>query len=435
MNPQFAIPPTGTWWHIYPLGAVGAPKNLSDETTLETEPRLRQLHPWLDFAADMGFAGILLGPVFTSTSHGYDTLNHFEVDPRLGNETDLQAILDHAKYRGLAVVFDGVFNHVGRNHRMFMQANAGDELERAMFRFDGEHVYNFEGHSNLVTLNHDNPEMVDLVAAVMRYWGGRGVAGWRLDAAYAVPTAFWRKVRKQLPDHLNPWLFGEVIHGDYIQFVDDSGLDSVTQYELWKAITGSLNDVNMFELAHALKRHNAFVQRFTPVTFLGNHDTSRISSALENSSHRSHALVVLMSVAGTPFIYYGDEQGFVGTKYQREGGDDEVRQSLAAQPPRLVEADDWLGLHRHLIGWRSAQTWLRQATTDVLHLTNPAMVALTRGAAGQAVLWALNLGNEQVNVTVPGGNWQHVTGTGHLQPGEQPELQLPADSYAMWQLV
>src|SRR6201999_4123777 len=88
----------------------------------------------------------------------------------------------------------------------------------------------------------------------------RGASGWRLDAAYAVPRPFWRNVLPQVRSrHPDAWIFGEVIHGDYVAFVHETGVDSVTQYELWKAIWSSLNSRNFFELAWALKRHNAFL--------------------------------------------------------------------------------------------------------------------------------------------------------------------------------
>ncbi len=128
---------------------------------------------------------------------------------------------------------------------------------------------------------------------------------------------------------------GEVIHGDYAGFVAASGLDAVTQYELWKAIWSALNDRNLYELAHALERHDGFLDRFVPLTFLGNHDVTRIASRLADPRHLGAALAVLLTCGGTPAIYAGDEQGFRGVKEEREGGDDAVRPEFPATPAGL----------------------------------------------------------------------------------------------------
>ena len=106
-------------------------------------------------------------------------------------------------------------------------------------------------------MNHDNPAVAEYVGDAMRHWLGRGADGWRLDAAYATPPGFWSTVLPAVrAAHPDAYVVGEVIHGDYAGIVAETGLDAVTQYELWKAIWSSINDRNLFELAHALKRHN-----------------------------------------------------------------------------------------------------------------------------------------------------------------------------------
>ena len=123
-----------------------------------------------------------------------------------------------------------------------------------------------------------------------------------------------------------------MIHGDYAGFVRESGVDSVTQYELWKAIWSALNDRNFFELAWALDRHNAFLDAFVPQTFVGNHDVTRLASRLTRTRIIDHALAVLFACGGTPSIYAGDEQAFRGIKEDRLGGDDAIRPAFPAAP-------------------------------------------------------------------------------------------------------
>ena len=161
----------------------------------------------------------------------------------------------------------------------------------------------FEGHRQLVALNHAEPEVVAHVVKVMNHWLDRGADGWRLDAAYAVPKPFWREVMREVrAKHPDAYVFGEVIHGDYAAFVHDTGVDAVTQYELWKAVWSSLNAGNFFELAWAMKRHNTFLEAFVPQTFIGNHDVTRIANQLTDERHLAHALAILMTCGGTPSI-------------------------------------------------------------------------------------------------------------------------------------
>jgi glycosidase len=353
------------WWQVYPLGFTGAP---STALAAGTEHRLGQLEPWLDYAVELGCSGLLLGPIFASETHGYDTVDHFRIDARLGDEGDFDSLISAARSRGLRVVLDGVFNHVGRSFG-----------RPEWFRRSSDGSYDtFEGHDLLVALNHDEPAVVDYVASVMNHWLDRGAAGWRLDAAYAVPADFWARVLPTVRSrHPDAWFVGEMIHGDYAGYAEASGLDSITQYELWKAIWSSLNDGNFHELAWALKRHDDLV---TPQTFVGNHDVTRLASRLTDARHLGHALAVLFTVGGIPSVYYGDEQAFKGTKEERLGGDDEIRPAFPSSPRELAPYG-WptYRLHQRLIGLRRRHPWLVRAHTTADHVTNRAL-ALRSGS-------------------------------------------------------
>ena len=364
-------------WHVYPLGFVGAPARLESQ---EVSHRLAHLEAWLDHAVALGCSGLALGPVFSSASHGYDTLNYFTIDPRLGDDDDFDHLLQAAHARGLSVLLDGVFNHVSRRNRIVQDAqSAGPDSDAGrMVRWCAGRLDVFEGHSDLVALNHDNPAVREHVTRIMNYWCGRGVDGWRLDAAYSVNPEFWAavlpSVREKYPD---VWIFGEVIHGDYASIVRASGMDSVTQYELWKGIWSSIESRNFFELDHALGRHNEFSDAFTPMTFVGNHDVTRIASRVGQDG-AVLATAILATIGGIPLIYYGDELAYRGVKEERFGGDDDIRPVFPASPADLSNLGaDTLRAHQSLLGLRRRHPWLVDARTESLDLTNERYVYRT----------------------------------------------------------
>ena len=367
------------WWHVYPLGLCGAPIREPDTTP---GPRLRRLFDWLDYAIELGCSGLLLGPIFESQSHGYDSLDLFRIDPRLGGEADFDELVEQCRSRGLRLVLDGVFSHVGAEYPGVAKALAEGPGAGAGELFDldwdapgGPAPRVFEGHASLVRLNHASQETVDFVAKVMKHWLDRGIDGWRLDAAYSVAPEFWAQVTGQVRrHHPDCWLLGEVLHGDYVAFVADSGVDSVTQYELWKAIWSSINDRNFFELDHALRRHNQFLDAFLPNTFVGNHDVTRIASRV-GADGAILALAILMTVGGIPSIYYGDEQGYVGVKEERLGGDDDIRPVFPSSPSQFSPLGaHLLRAHQDLIGLRRRHSWLVRARTEPLHLENERLI-------------------------------------------------------------
>jgi cyclomaltodextrinase / maltogenic alpha-amylase / neopullulanase len=386
------------WWQLYPLGFVGAYP--SDQPPDPGEHRLRRLVSWFDHAIELGASGIALGPVFASRTHGYDTTDHYRIDPRLGDESDFDYVVSEAHRRGLRVLLDGVFNHVGADFPRYREAT-NDDASARWFRGRPGRFHTFEGHGELITLNHDNPEVIDYTADVMAHWLGRGADGWRLDAAYAVPQRFWAavlpKVRQLYPD---AWFVGELIHGDYAAAVDAAGFDSATQYELWKAIWSGINDGNFFELDWALQRHNEFLSSFAPLTFIGNHDVTRIASQLENADHVAHALVILLTIGGVPSVYAGDEYGYRGVKEERFGGDDAVRPEFGSPPTQLDAFGDQVWeLHRYLIGLRRRHPWLHAATTTALRLANRHYVYATRNG-DHTLLVALNIDDEPLKLVL-----------------------------------
>jgi glycosidase len=389
--------PGRTLYHLHSLGAAGAPAVNPDVDAREPCGHgLRALTAWLDHVAALGCGGVLLTPIAVSSTHGYDTVDPFRVDQRLGDDDDLDAFVARCHDLDLRVVLDGVFNHVGRAFPRFrdvVEHGRASPSATGWFRLDfdrddgdGFAYADFEGHRELVALDHRSDEVLEWSVAVARHWLERGVDGWRLDVAYRIPPPFLAELTAGIHrTHADALLFGEMIHGDYAAFVAETGLHSVTQYELHKAMWSALNDANLFELAWALDRHARLVSTFVPVTFAGNHDVTRIGSQLHDPAHLALVLAVLFSVPGVPCVYYGDELGWRGVKTDGAGGDDAMRQPLPVDAPA---GDDVLAVHRELVALRRANPWLTTAHVEVVEVANRRM---TISVSGDGTSWRVLL--------------------------------------------
>ena len=387
-------------WHVYPLGFTGAPVHGDEsDAAVAAAPgtaRLDHLIDWLDYVQELGLNVLQLGPIFESATHGYDTLDYFRIDRRLGDDAAFERLIAAAHERGIKVLLDGVFNHLSSQAPMFREAlDDPDSASAKLFDVDrsGEEPTApcFEGHLDLVEFDHRAPETAEFVESVMRHWLERGIDGWRLDAAYAVDPDFWARVLPSVrADFPHAFIYGEVIHGDYVDIVARSTMDSATEYELWKATWSALKDHNFYELEWTLGRHDAFLESFVPVTFVGNHDVTRIASQV-GQDKAVLALVVLMTVGGIPLIYYGDEQGYTGVKEERFGGDDQVRPVFPATPEELSTLGNWMyDAHRQLIGLRRRHPWLHRATVTVTSIANE-RITYDVGADGRSLSVALEI--------------------------------------------
>ncbi|MEW6866935.1 alpha-amylase family protein [Trueperella pyogenes] len=385
------------WWQVYPLGAFGAPIR-EDWLDDGVEHRLRKIEPWLDYVRDLGCNGILFGPLFESTTHGYDTTNHLCIDPRLGTNEDFDWLVAECHSRGIHIILDGVFNHVGVRHPLTEAALRG-EPSPVLIAADG-YPQHWEGHLDLAELDHSDQATEDLVVQAMEYWLERGIAGWRLDVAYSVPTDFWARVTDRVRARFPHAVFvGEIIHGDYLKLIDDGHLTSATQYELWKAIWSAVNDRNLWELAHALERHQAFSEQHMLQTFVGNHDVTRIASVIGDDG-AAIASSILFSLPGIPSVYQGDEQAFRGEKGEGRASDDQIRAPLPASPADLGEFGWWMYRHyQRLIAARRRHPWLVDARVEVGEKANERLVyrviAREGGNLGQGSLTV------SIDLTVP----------------------------------
>ena len=304
------------------------------------EHRILKVNDWIPHIEKLGANAIYFSPVFESDTHGYNTRDYSKIDTRLGTNEDFQSVCKNLHKAGIKVVLDGVFNHVGRGFWAFQDVleKRWDSPYKDWFHisFDGNSNYNdglwyegWEGNYDLVKLNLRNEDVIQHIFSCIKGWVEEfDIDGLRLDVAYCLDHDFLRRLRS-FCDGLKPdfFLVGETLHGDYNQWMNDSMLHSVTNYECYKGLYSSFNSMNMFEINHSLLR------QFGPdnwtlykgkhlLSFVDNHDVTRVASILSNENHLPLIYALAFGMPGIPCVYYGSEWG---AKAKKEDGDPALR--------------------------------------------------------------------------------------------------------------
>ena len=326
------------FYHIYPLGLTGAPK---ENSYSEPISRLNTLLPWISHIKEIGCNAIYIGPLFESVGHGYETTDYKKLDSRLGTNEDLKNFVEECHKNGIRVILDGVFNHTGRDFFAFKDIKENRENSQYKDWYcnvnfwgnnsfnDGFSYENWGGYDLLVKLNQRNPAVINYVCDVIRFWVKEfQIDGLRLDAADVMDFEYMKALRN-VANEVKPdfWLMGEVIHGNYSRWANEGTLHSVTNYMLHKALYSAHNDHNYFEIAHTIKYVSGMVgNNLSLYTFVDNHDVERIYTKLNNKSHFVPVHVMLYTLPGIPSIYYGSEFGIEGRK--ERGSDDSLRPAL-----------------------------------------------------------------------------------------------------------
>lgn len=389
---------SAVFYHIYPLGLCGCSK----ENTGIAEAHFDQLKQWAKHACDMGFTAIYIGPLFESVGHGYETTDYKKVDIRLGTNEDFRDFVDYCHGMGVKVVVDGVFNHVGRRFFAFedLQKNREGSPYRDWFcnvNFGANNEYNdgfsyenWGGYNLLVKLNQRNPEVMQYLFDVIRFWIDTfDIDGIRLDAADVLDFDFMKRMRYETSRMKEDfWLMGEVIHGDYSRWVNDETLHCVTNYELHKGLYSGHNDHNYFEIAHTIRRLNDICRGGRLYTFADNHDVERIYTKLNQKEHLKLVTLLVYTLYGIPSVYYGSEFGIEGNKEQ--GSDWNLRPYLDLSDFADAEKTNPVtALCARLGALKKEYPELTYGEYKELHLTNR-QFAYGRALDGNCIVTALN---------------------------------------------
>ena len=428
------------FYHMYPLGMTGAPKTNDGGAVSH---RFGELEEWLPHIASLGCSAIYIGPLFESTSHGYDTKDYKLVDRRLGDNADFIHFVEAAHKRDIRIVVDGVFNHTGREFFAFqdIRKNRQNSPYCSWYKginFGWNSPYNdgfgYEAWRNcfeLANLNYWEPQVRQYILDVIRFWIDTfDIDGIRLDCADCLEFSFLQEMRRCV-DEKKPdfWLMGEVIHGDYSRYVTPDKLNSVTNYELHKGLYSGHNDHNYFEIAHSIRRQfdaNGGIYRGLRLySFVDNHDVDRIASKLNIAGHIYPVYTLLFTLPGIPSIYYGSEWGIQGKKV---GGNDDplrpavdLKQALKAVPdPVLLEWIKTLGRirkeHKALINGRYQELLLtnRQYAFARLLEEECALVAVNNDEKEASLSIRLPLQNRSWYDLIHGKSLQEDNGYLHI---------------------
>lgn len=432
------------FYHIYPLGLTGAPAQNDYGAPAH---RLNTLLPWIDHIQKIGCTALYIGPLFESVGHGYETTDYKKLDSRLGTNEDLTNFVAACHKKGIRVIFDGVFNHTGRDFFAFKDIQEHREHSRYInwycnVNFGGNTEYNdgfsyenWGGYNLLVKLNQRNPEVQNYICDVIRFWVSEfDIDGIRLDAADVLDFDFMHALRRTADEVKEDfWLMGEVIHGDYSRWVNGDTLHSVTNYALHKALYSGHNDHNYFEIAHTVK----YLQNMGDLdlyNFVDNHDVERIYTKLSNKAHFAPIHILLYTLPGIPSIYYGSEFGIEGKK--EKFSDASLRPTLDLENYKnAVTENPCTALIAALGKIRQATPGLSYGSYNELMLTNR-QYAFARDLNNVRVIVTVNNDDNAAGMNLPVGNTAAYIGA---LSGKRAEVQggrinvtIPTNSGEIW---
>lgn len=298
----------------------------------------------LKYIKSLGVSTIYLNPIFDSPScHKYDTGDYEKIDPMFGDEEIFKELCSEAEDLGMRIILDGVFSHTGSDSKYFNKfgnynsLGAYQSLESPYYRWyrfnDYPKLYEaWWGFSNMPNVDELNPSYLDYIIrnnnSIIEKWLKLGASGWRLDVADELPDEFIKILKKKLKEvKAEGVLIGEVwedasnkySYNRRREYLFGSELDSVTNYPLRQIILDLVR--NYIGNRYFIKKYMSLKENYpkeyfySTMNILGNHDTERVLTILNNNiSLLKLAVVIQMTLPGVPLIYYGDEAGLTGGK-------------------------------------------------------------------------------------------------------------------------
>lgn len=421
----------------------------------------------LDYLQDLGVEGIWLMPINPSPSyHKYDVTDYYGIHPDYGTMDDFKEFIRQAHRRNIRVVMDMVLNHSSSQHPWFREALknehspyreyfvwthqddpqtqasgkiiAGDSDNRNRWNKVPGSEYLFYSYfgGHMPDLNYDSPKLRAEVFKIGRFWFSEvGVDGFRLDAArHVFPDErphdnhqWWVYFRQEmLKANKDVYLIGEVwapaeVVGPYMK-----GLPALFNFDMGFAITNAVNEEHAGELTANHQKIRSFYQQINPdyvdATFLTNHDQNRIMSAVNNDVNKAKmAAALLLTLPGSPYLYYGEEIGMRGMK-----PDEHIREPFlwevktkdksrtswikpqystdATVAPLTRQRQDKNSMFQHyktLLQLRNGSRALTYGDMEPVALEHPALCAFIRKAEKEDLLVLHNLSGKEIALALP----------------------------------
>ncbi|GIM29884.1 alpha-amylase [Clostridium polyendosporum] len=397
---------------------------------------LKNITSKLDYLKGLGIGGIWLTPIYKSPSyHGYDVVDYYSIKPEYGTMEDFEELLKEAHARDIKVIIDMVLNHTSDQHEWFKKSSAGDEKYRNYYIWstcnpgtdktpmndtpwtwnNGCYYYN-SFTDTMPNLNHNHGEVKQEIINIAKYWIDKGVDGFRLDAVrwtynrVEKGVEFWKWFREEV-QKIKPgfYLVGEAWDSINISNQYENALGSCFNFDLAMDIIDKINWGCLRYLGLSFERNYGTYYRGNDnihnSIFLSNHDQNRIYSELrQNRKNMEIAAALLLTLSGTPYIYYGEEIGMLGTK---SPSDAEVRKPMLWE---AVESEEYipsslLNLYKRLIKLRNNEVALRKGDFANINTSNDGTLMFKRAYENEEIVVAINQGKE-VKQKLEGGRYQ-----------------------------
>jgi len=427
----------------------------------------------LDYLQGLGIQGIWLMPIGPSPSyHKYDVTDYYDVHPDYGTMDDFKHFVKEAHKRNIKVVMDFVVNHSSSEHPWFLDAKADknsqyrdyyvwasidsiqDQLSKKEITLDSDNITQWHQNGDdteyyygffyggMPDLNYDNPKVRDEMINAGTFWLQEvGVDGFRLDAAkhifpdeQAVKSHKWwiefgDAMRKVKPD---VYLVGEVwgdaeLVGPYLK-----GLPSMFNFDFHHAINDLMRtEKNNGIIENLIKTRNIYAKiqpEYMDAIFVNNHDQNRLISNVNNSVAKNKlAVAILLTLPGTPYIYYGDEIGMLGKKPDemirepflwnvlekdslRASWIDPVNSNDSTVVPLVLQMQDSNSTYSVFKAWiqeRNKELIIREGDLISLNIADN-LLAYERKLGEKTIVVLHNLSGEQVEVKLADLNCSQV---------------------------